>query len=329
MSRPITVACGPYAAADDDVVAASQKAAGAQYLVLNGVGADASANNIATTQTPSGAANLTLNGTLVSGGIAYIRQSGGRQVYITSAGDDSGLTITVTGTIRSPVGLVFGQSETITGANTSTVSTSKYFSTVTQIAFSGAAAAAVTAGTNGVATVDTVQRFLILTSGSNDTGITFTVTGTNAMGAVSETITGASGAAAVSTVDFLTVISILTSGAVATTIKVGTRATTTVGGSQWVRFDSYGAMSETSIQVTVTGTVNYTVQQTLQDPGSPTNAVGYSAVAWVNHPDSALVASAATAQGNYAYNPVWARVRCNSYTTTGAVTATFQQSYQT
>lgn len=329
MSRPVTVACGPYAAADDDVVSLSQKAAGAQYLVINGVGSDVLATGVAAVQTVSGATALTLNGTLVTGGVAYIRQPGGRQVYITSSGDDSGITFAIVGTITSPTGITFYQSQTVTGANASTVCSSKYFSSVVSITTSGSAAANVSAGMNGVGTVDTVQRYLILTSGGNDTGITFTVTGTNAMGPVSQVVTGASGGAAVTTVDFLTVTSILTSAAVATTIKVGTRAATTVGASPWVRLDSYGAMAETSIQVTVTGTVAYTVQQTLQDPGSPTNPVAYSSIAWVNHPDTALVAATSTAQGNYAYNPIWARVQCNSYTTTGAVSAVFQQTYQT
>ena len=96
--------------------------------------------------------------------------------------------------------------------------------------------------------------------------------------------------------------------------------------SDWVRFDDW-APGLVSIQCTVTGTCNYTVQQTLQDPGSPTNAVAYASVAWVSHPDSALVAATTTAQGNYAYPPVYARVLLNSETGSGAVSAVFRQAY--
>lgn len=67
-----------------------------------------------------------------------------------------------------------------------------------------------------------------------------------------------------------------------------------------------------SLQVVVTGTVNYTVQQTLDNPfttASPT---------WFNHPDTNLVAQAVNRQGNYAYVPAAVRLAVSS----GAGTAT-------
>ncbi|MBV5337019.1 MAG: hypothetical protein J0653_03315, partial [Deltaproteobacteria bacterium] len=58
-------------------------------------------------------------------------------------GNDAGITFTVTGTD------MFGrtQTETITGANAATATGTKYFSTITQIAASGAAAGNVTVNT--------------------------------------------------------------------------------------------------------------------------------------------------------------------------------------
>ena len=70
--------------------------------------------------------------------------------------------------------------------------------------------------------------------------------------------------------------------------------------------DYYGR-PEVSLQIVVTGTVNYTVQQTLDNPleagVTPT---------WFDHPDSTLVAQASNRQGNYAYIPVAVRLRLNS-----------------
>lgn len=68
---------------------------------------------------------------------------------------------------------------------------------------------------------------------------------------------------------------------------------------------------EVGLQVVVNGTVNYTVQQTLDDPAD-------AGATWFDHPDSALVATAANAQSNYAYVPRAVRVKVNS----GAGTAT-------
>ena len=64
--QPISVTVGPLDAADD--------------------------NGIAQSQTTAGAADLTLNGALVSGGVATFDSP--RQVIITSAGNDTGVTFT-------------------------------------------------------------------------------------------------------------------------------------------------------------------------------------------------------------------------------------------
>lgn len=93
--------------------------------------------------------------------------------------------------------------------------------------------------------------------------------------------------------------------------------------SDWVRFDDF-APSNISIQCTVSGTVNYTVQTTLDDPNSATNPVATGSVTWVDSSDSAVVAATATKQSNFLFAPVYARVKLNSGT--GSVTATFLQS---
>jgi len=70
---------------------------------------------------------------------------------------------------------------------------------------------------------------------------------------------------------------------------------TGVGTSVPVKLDVY-ALPQVALQVNVTGTVTYTVQQTLDDPES-------SSATWFDHPDTNLVAQTVARQGNYAYLP--------------------------
>jgi hypothetical protein len=73
----------------------------------------------------------------------------------------------------------------------------------------------------GVATLD-VPRALTFTSSGDDTGITFTATGTDVFGAtVVETVTGANAGAAAGKKAFKTVTGVTISGATAGTISVG------------------------------------------------------------------------------------------------------------
>jgi hypothetical protein len=162
---------------------------------------------------------------------------------------------------------------------------------------------------------------VLITNVGNDSGITFTVTGTSLTGqSISQTLTGTSGGNVATTLDFATVTSIVTSGSTsASGITVGTNG---VAGSAWVRFDDY-APSNISIQCNVTGTVNYTVQSTLDDPNSATNPVAVTSMTWVATSDSAVVNATATKQSNFLFAPVFARVLLNSGT--GSVTATFIQ----
>lgn len=67
-----------------------------------------------------------------------------------------------------------------------------------------------------------VPRALIITSAGNDTGITFTVTGTDAYGVTTvETITGANAGIAAGKKAFKTITSITRSGSSAGTVKIG------------------------------------------------------------------------------------------------------------
>ena len=293
-------------------------ASNAQFAITNSTFGTATGNsttNICAAQAVAGAGALTINGTLVNGGVAYLNPAG--YVIITSAGNDTGITFTVVGQLYGPNGNVQTQSEAVTGSNASVVSTTKTYSNITSITASGAAAGNVSVGTNAtVATLDKPRRIMI-TSAGNDSGITFTVSGTDWNNAnISQAVTGGNATTAVTTLDFATVTKIIASAATASTVTVGTNG---VAGSRPICFDQFG-FPQISLQVSVTGTVNYTVQQSLDDP----NRVGLASMNWVNHPDSTLVAATATAQGNYAYLPQVSRVVLNSGT--GSITLTAIQA---
>ena len=103
------------------------------------------ADGISTAAAVGNNANLTIGGALASGGSCTF--DSGRIVTILSAGDDSGISFTVTGTDVNGD----SQTESITGANAGTATGSKYFKTVTQIAAVGNPAGNVSAGVNASA----------------------------------------------------------------------------------------------------------------------------------------------------------------------------------
>ena len=90
-------------------------------------------------------AALVIGGALSSGGSCTF--NAGRGVTILSAGDDSGISFTVTGTdVNSD-----SQTESITGANAGTATGSKYFLTISCISAVGDPAGNVSAGVNASA----------------------------------------------------------------------------------------------------------------------------------------------------------------------------------
>jgi hypothetical protein len=172
---------------------------------------------------------------------------------------------------------------------------------------------------SGVATLDT-QRRVLFTSAGNDSGITFTISGTNNnKDLISETLTGGNATGVYTVLDYKTVTSVTASGASAGNVSIGTNG---VAGSPWVMLDPW-AYAPVAAQLNVSGTVNYTLQQTLDDPNDPTNPVTPANMTWINCADTTVVGVTASAQTNYAFAPRYVRVLLNSGT--GSVTGTFIQ----
>jgi hypothetical protein len=162
----------------------------------------------------------------------------------------------------------------------------------------------------GVAVLDAARRVLITAAG-DESAKTFTITGTSYNGQTqSETVTGPNATTAQSVLDYKTVTSVVISAAAAGAITVGTNG---VASSRWMRLDSW-AFAQVGIQVDVSGTINYTVQQTFDDPNDATNPVSPANVIWVNSADSAVVAKAVDAQSFYAYAPTFIKITANSGT---------------
>ena len=93
--------------------------------------------------------------------------------------------------------------------------------------------------------------------------------------------------------------------------------------SRAVRFDDF-APSNISIQCVVTGSVNYTIETSLDDPNDPISPVAAGSMVWVASSDTNVVGATTTQQSNFLFAPKFARVKLNSGS--GSVRATFLQS---
>ena len=186
--------------------------------------------------------------------------------------------------------------------------------------------AAVTAG---VATIDTVSatnsaagRRVLITSGASDTGINFTVTGTNGAGnIISDTFAGGA-TTAQSNLDFVTVTSVTHTGSVASTITIGTNG---VGSSAWtvMNYQGFSPMNIGAAVELVSGAANYTVEYTFDDPNNLQAGVT-TPLAFSDLSPAALIAGSATKDGLFNFPFVAMRLTINSGT--GVLRARFVQA---
>lgn len=174
--------------------------------------------------------------------------------------------------------------------------------------------------TSGVAILPEARRVYI-TSDDDDTVNVFTVTGTGYNGEViSEEIVGPDSAAVYTVLDYKTVTSVSIDGNAVGNLLVGTGD---VASSRWVRLDEY-APAQSAVQVNVDGTVNYSVETTLQNPTVTTPSIALADVVWLEALDANLVSESTKKSGFFAYTPVFAKLTLNSGT--GSATAIFAQS---
>ena len=108
-------------------------------------------------------------------------------------------------------------------------------------------------------------RILVLTTAANESARTFTFTGTDADGnVVTETMTGPNATTDVTTNFYKTITSIAVDAATAGAVYVGTVNTTSSAADRTVPLN-YRASRAAHYIVDVTGTINYTIQETFDD----------------------------------------------------------------
>ena len=201
---------------DVDNIGASQSGTASTALTLNGSSVTATdIDGIVDAETLGSPGNFTLDGAQTSSGSATGLNS---FLTIASSNNISSVTFTITGTDIDGT----SQTETITGVNNNTVTSTKIFKTVTQIA-SNASASAVNVGTVA-AYVDTDgKRPSIVSAGGDESSKTFTIVGTDLSGlAQTEVVTGpAANATVLGSKTFKTITSITPSANTTGNVTMG------------------------------------------------------------------------------------------------------------
>lgn len=130
----------------------------------------------------------------------------------------------------------------------------------------------------GVATLDSggAARRVLITSAADDSGMTWTLTGTDRNGvAQSEVFAGGAGVAVYSAFDYLTVTRVRGSAATAGAVTAGTNG---VGSTQWFQRDWVNISVLGVLAYVGTGkVVTYNVEGTMDDPNAPLDVPPYNA----------------------------------------------------
>ncbi len=131
-----------------------------------------------------------------------------------------------------------------------------------------------------------VQRRVLVSSTGADSAVVFTISGFNLAGQpITETVTGVTSGTPVYTLrDFLQVTSVLTSGATAGAITVGTNG---VGSTVWVGVNPYTDTWNLTAAVNIlSGAVTYSVEYTLDDVNASISPPAYGFI--VEHNSASL-----------------------------------------
>ncbi len=167
----------------------------------------------------------------------------------------------------------------------------------------------------GSVTLDYARRLAVVSDG-NESGETFTVVGTDPDGySITEVITGPNIGTVESTEYFKTVASVTISGAGAGNITVGTVDEICTRTIPIQHLSAYAA----KINVDVTGTINFSVEETYDDVQRPGYAPqsAYQNAQWLAI--SALASKSADTTSTAATNTTAIRLKVNSYTSTAEI----------
>jgi hypothetical protein len=165
------------------------------------------------------------------------------------------------------------------------------------------------------------QQYVTITCAGNDAGRTFTLVAEGRTGQrFTFTQAGANIGATTSTIGPYRVISVTPDAATAGAIEVGI-----VGqGRQYpVIIDTQQNPCTISVSAVVSGTIDYTVQHSFNDPFADGNPDTWT---WINIDDNDMVTATTTQNSNYAFPPRAIAILINSVTAPGAVTFRVIQS---
>jgi hypothetical protein len=267
------------------------------------------ANNIATSQSPvvgatvaatmtNSSASITATNAFVAGNqVQFLNQGGKLPINFTPLNNYFVIATGLTVAHFQVAATLAGTAITVSTGGTGTqnvVSTST-------VALNGTLVNA-----SGVAVLAHPQRILITTA---DSTTVFTVIGTDASGQlITETMTS-NGTSVQSALDYTTVTSISFNQNPTAALTVGTNG---VGSTPWIYLDEW-ADSGVAIQCDATGTVNYTLQSSLDNPnGSGGNEPLSQNVTWIATNDTAAVGATGNVQTNFLFAPRLVRVLLNS-----------------
>lgn len=293
--RPTTVQVGPLAAPSATAICGSQTPAAAGQLAFS----TTNLKGLTTTQV-AGFTSAQLTGS-ISGNTLTVTAVQIGAIYLGAALNGAGITV---GTV-------------VTGLLTGTGNTGTYVVNNSQTFSSG------TIYSNPMCILDTPRRIIIQTA-ADESAKTFTITGIghNRQAQTELIVPSALSTAQMSALDFLQIGSISVSAATTGAITVGTNG---VASSRWIRLDDY-APGFATVQCIVSGTVNYTVQEAMEDPNSPygTPVLPYL-VNWMSSLDTNVVGATASKLSYFNNTPTYARILLNSQTNPGFVTGVITQ----
>lgn len=174
-----------------------------------------------------------------------------------------------------------------------------------------------------VTALDNQRRILITVVGAATAVLTLTGNDKNG-NPVTETITLAGAGTYQSVLDYFNNIAISSSATTAGTVAIGTNG---VASSGWMQINA-STVGSALLALVVSGTVNYTVQVSLDNPNdlNPNNPAPTAAqVIWFNTNDTTAVAATGSVLTNLWFMPIWVKVLLNSSTSPGFVRATLLQ----
>jgi VCBS repeat-containing protein len=270
-------------------------------LLLNGALATGyDRNGIAASQTPTSAAAMTLNGAV--GKDLTLR--GGSYVLIYAAADDTARTFTVNG--RDSTGGFITEDITGPGLGLIEVGATKFWQ-VDSVTPDAATAGAIEVGVNGYIEFSQPQHVTIWNAG-DDTGDTFTVTGTDRYdNAMTEDITGANASTAAGTKNFKRVDIISSSGASTGDVEAGCDGTCESG---WHVINYRGPDFNVAIGCELSATATYSIQHTFTN----VQTVSFREDDATVYTHSTISGETTNQDGNYTNPPVAVRLAVTAHT---------------